>query len=669
MRYTIPAKFIAVILAAVALTVAFISGFGIVQVANLGLYSNGLDSWIENRLQWQAYNLSQNLTERYAVRTLTNCPEELLEELGYWYIFEESVHWTGFREETYDFTISDSKGNELTSKTDLQKNGEGYDYQTMLSVRFPVLVTTEAVANEIYGKEYLHRETVYSDLYDGKPVTIRYYESPEYRVQVTMDAQEVLARSGSSLELIRLVYEQRYPLMIVLVAALLLFAGSMVYICCVAGKTDKNSPVMAGGMNKLPLDLYLPAGALGSWLLGRLVYDLILHWIYQVDNLNAGTLAMTGLVIMAIAVIVVGFFFALVAQIKEGIWWKHSVSKWLWEMLLRWLCSMAELLPMIWKYLLVGIALGGILLAGALVLAYTGNPWLLIPAIGAALLVILYSGYAYGTIVRGAERMVKGKLTTKIDTRFLLGTYGKCAQHMNTLADVATEAARKQMQSERLKTELITNVTHDIKTPLTSIVNYVDILQRTKEAEEAGQYLQVLGNQSQRLKKLIEDLIEMSKASTGNIAVDIGQLDMWEMIHQALGEFSDKLEAQQLDVVVKPGEIPAKVYADGRFLWRVISNLLSNIVKYAMPGTRVYIDVTELENNILVSIKNISRQQLNVTAEELTERFVRGDTSRNTEGSGLGLNIAKSLMELQKGQLKVHVDGDLFKATLVLPKA
>lgn len=666
MRYSIPVKFITVLLAAVALTVAFISAFGIVQVADLGLYSNGLDSWIDNRLQWQARDLAQSLTERYAVKSLTNCPEELLEELGYWYVFED---WTGLQKDSYNVSVSDNKGNELASQNGLLENTEGYSYKTVLSVQFPVMVTTEAVINELYGKEYLHRETVYSDLYDGKPVTIRYYESPEYKVQVTLDSQQVLARSGSSLELIRLVYEQRYNLMILLVAALVLFAGSMVYICCVAGRSVKDGSVTAGGMNKIPLDVYAAVGTAGGWLLGRLVYDMILYWIYKVDNLNAGTLAMTGLVIMAIAVIAVGFLFALVAQIKDGSWWKRSVLCWLWNKLMGWLRSVAGLLPLIWKYLLIGIMMGSAFFAGALVLAYTGNPWLFIVAAVAALLVILYGGYAYGVIIRGAEKMVKGKLTTKIDTRFLLGTYGKCAQHMNTLADVATEAAKKQMQSERLKTELVTNVTHDIKTPLTSIINYVDILQRTKDAQEAQQYLQVLGRQSQRLKKLIEDLIEMSKASTGNIAVNITQLDMWEMIHQALGEFSDKLEGQNLQVVLDRQEGPAMVYADGRFLWRVISNLLSNIVKYSMPDTRVYIDVTELENRILVSIKNISREPLNMTPEELTERFVRGDVSRNTEGSGLGLNIAKSLMELQKGQMKLFVDGDLFKVTLILPKA
>jgi len=232
---------------------------------------------------------------------------------------------------------------------------------------------------------------------------------------------------------------------------------------------------------------------------------------------------------------------------------------------------------------------------------------------------------------------------------------------------VAVVAAQKQLKSERMKTELITNVSHDIKTPLTSIINYVDLLQKPHTEEEEKQYLQVLDRQSQRLKKLIEDLMEMSKASTGNMAVDITLVDAVESVNQALGEFSDKLDRAQLVPVFRHTEPSVAMMADGRLVWRVLSNLLSNAVKYAMPGTRLYIDLMQLEGKVVISLKNISREELNVDAEELMERFVRGDGSRNTEGSGLGLNIAKSLMELQKGQLQLLVDGDLFKVTLIFP--
>ena len=209
MRYSIPVKFLAVLLCALALTAAFMSTLGIVQVADLGLYTDGFDSWVSNRLQWQAYDLAKSLTERFAVRALTNCSEEFLEELGYWYVFQESVHWTGLDESSYNYKLCDSKGNVLSEQDGLPEGVTGWDYQTVVSVEFPVLVTTVAVVEEIYGGDYLHKDTVYPALYDKKPVTVRYYESPEYKLYITLDPDVVMDRSGSSLQLIRLVYEQR----------------------------------------------------------------------------------------------------------------------------------------------------------------------------------------------------------------------------------------------------------------------------------------------------------------------------------------------------------------------------------------------------------------------------------------------------------------------------
>jgi signal transduction histidine kinase len=218
-----------------------------------------------------------------------------------------------------------------------------------------------------------------------------------------------------------------------------------------------------------------------------------------------------------------------------------------------------------------------------------------------------------------------------------------------------------------MKTELITNVSHDIKTPLTSLINYVDLLQKPHTEQEETAYLEVLSRQSLRLKKLIDDLMEMSKASTGNLTVDITDIDVTEAVNQALGEFSGKFAKARLIPVFSSPEEQIMMKADGRLVWRVLSNLLGNAVKYAMPGTRIYIDTARTGGQVLISIKNISAEPLNVSSEELMERFVRGDASRNTEGSGLGLNIAKSLMEVQKGQLSLLVDGDLFKVTLLFP--
>ena len=674
MRYSIPVKFIAIALTAVALLMGVASGFGIVKVAELGLYTDGFDSWIDNRMEWQAQTLAEDLTERYAVKKLSNCEDELLEELGYWYIFQESVHWTGFSESSYLFELKDAAGNPLTTGGTLSAEAESVSYETAIQIEFPVMVTTKALIDDIYGKDYEYKKTVYSDFYDNKAVEIRYYESASYMVNITIDANEVLARAGTSLALVEMVYEMRYSLMLVLIVSMLLFAAGMVYLSCAAGKAKPGDKAYPGALNRIPLDVYIAVGGIAGYLLGLLATQLINYWIFTIDKLNAGTVAIVGTVLLGIALLTVGFLFAFSAQVKSDYWWRHLASWWLVRMAwkgIRYLQGAMKvllgLLPAVWQFLLAGGVLGTLLVVAG-IFAQGAWIWLLVAVAAVYLTVVLYSGFAYGVLLQGAEKMAKGKLQSKIDTKFLIGPYATCADHLNDLADVAILAANKQMKSERMKTELITNISHDIKTPLTSIINYVDLLQHVRSREEANQCLEVLGRQSQRLKKLIEDLMEMSKASTGNMTVDIISLDAVETVTQALGEFSDKLESKELTVVFNRPEGSVYMRSDGRLTWRVLSNLLSNIVKYALPGTRVYVEVTELESKVLLSLKNISKEPLNMTEEELTERFVRGDTSRNTEGSGLGLNIAKSLMELQKGQLKLLADGDLFKATLVFPK-
>ncbi len=231
------------------------------------------------------------------------------------------------------------------------------------------------------------------------------------------------------------------------------------------------------------------------------------------------------------------------------------------------------------------------------------------------------------------------------------------------------QAVNEQVKSERLKADLITNVSHDLKTPLTSIINYVDLMKREEITNpKLKQYLEVLDQKSNRLKTLTEDLVEASKASSGNVNIEFMQLDYSEMVQQALGEFEDKLQAAKLEIIPSFPAQPALIMADGRHLWRVIENLLNNCCKYALRGSRVYVEVTETEDNVACTIKNISASPLNISPEELTERFVRGDVSRTTEGSGLGLSIAKSLTTLMKGHLEITIDGDLYKAAVIFPR-
>lgn len=216
---------------------------------------------------------------------------------------------------------------------------------------------------------------------------------------------------------------------------------------------------------------------------------------------------------------------------------------------------------------------------------------------------------------------------------------------------------------------MITNVSHDIKTPLTSIINYIDLLKRDGITnEKAEEYLTILDNKSQRLKKLTEDLVEASKASSGNIKLNMEKLEVNELIRQVSGEFEDKFKSRNLQEVATFTQKPIYIYADSRYMYRVLENMYSNVSKYALENTRVYTDIIENGNNVIIQIKNVSKDKLNISADELMQRFVRGDTSRNTEGSGLGLSIATSLTELQGGKFHIYLDGDLFKITIGFKK-
>ena len=264
------------------------------------------------------------------------------------------------------------------------------------------------------------------------------------------------------------------------------------------------------------------------------------------------------------------------------------------------------------------------------------------------------------------EKIYKGDTNIKLDESLYTGVLKELAIYINDIAGGFSNAIKESLKSERLKSELITNVSHDIKTPLTSIINYVNLLkQENIQNEKAKEYIEVLDNKSQRLKKLIEDLVEASKASSGNIKINKEVLNVKELLNQVTGEFEDKFNSRGLNIISKLPEKTVYIKADSRYLYRVLENIYSNVAKYAEENTRVYIDcILEEENTVAIYVKNISKDELNISADELMQRFVRGDKSRNTEGSGLGLSIAKSLTELQDGTFNIYLDGDLFKVAI-----
>jgi signal transduction histidine kinase len=333
--------------------------------------------------------------------------------------------------------------------------------------------------------------------------------------------------------------------------------------------------------------------------------------------------------------------------------------------------QLVRYLPLLWK---VAIAYGILCLLElfGLYLFFWGESglyvlWFLEKLVLGAL--VAYVALAFHRLKCGAEAIAAGDYNTQVDEKHLVLDFKDTAETLNHIQDGMSAAVDSRMKSERLKTELITNVSHDLKTPLTSIVSYVDLLkQEPVGSPAAGEYLEVLDRQSARLKKLIEDLVEASKASTGNITVQAEALDLSLLLGQALGEYNERLLVAQLSPVIKAPETPVTVFADGRLLWRIFDNLLGNAVKYALPGTRLYVTVTA-DTQATVTFRNISREPLDVSADELMERFVRGDSSRHTEGSGLGLSIARSLSESMGGTFQLSLDGDLFKATVSFPLA
>ncbi len=292
--------------------------------------------------------------------------------------------------------------------------------------------------------------------------------------------------------------------------------------------------------------------------------------------------------------------------------------------------------------------------------------WVVEKVIFAVVLLLLLR--QFGQLRMAAQKIALGELAYQVDTSHMYAGLAAHGQDLNHIAQGLEEAVSKQLKSERMKTELITNVSHDIKTPLTSIISYVDLLSKEEiESDKIREYLEVLKRQSDRLKKLIEDLLEASKASTGNIKLNLEKIPLGVILSQVIGEFEERLEEKDITFHVQDASKQTTIYVDVQQLWRVFDNLLTNIYKYGQEHTRAYINLKEEKGIIKLSFLNTSKEALNISPDELMERFVRGDASRNTEGSGLGLSIAKSLTNLMGGDLNIEIQGDLFIVNLEFP--
>ena len=695
MKYHISVKFIAIALATVFLAMALGSGIGIITMVGTGLYSETVEELYTSSLTADCHSLAVELAHRYASLKLGGIPESYLDYYRYYGWMD------AFRDGYYFYTLRDYQGNvlESTAPEDVSQ-AKCYEIEiTDLYYRQAVDIQpltdsyidfgfedAEIDTGETVSAGASFEEAVYSEIYydyeQERTMEITYRQLRMGKCSVTVYLLDGALEEEGYWDLLREAYQYRYHLIWILAVSLLLFAVCAVYLCCAAGRKPGLEEVRAGGLNRLPLDIYLAGAFVAELMLVLLGWEAVEYLVRYESGI---TLPIGALFVLAFSLVFVGFCYACAAQFKmgRGFWWRNSVIGKLLRLIWRGLRKFVRacrrflgVLPTVWQFVVILAAAGLVLLVTYLVSFghsyYRINYFfllVLLAEIGVCLLFLAYCIYAFAVLKKGAATMAKGDLRQLVPTQHLIGPFRTFAWELNRLSGAARRAAEQQMKSERMKTELITNVSHDIKTPLTSIINYVDLLEKPHTEEENGEYLAVLSRQSQRLKKLIDDLMDMSKASTGNMSVELTRLNAAEAVNQALGEFSDKLAGVGLIPVVRTPEKPVWILADGRHVWRVLSNLLGNAVKYALPGTRIYIDLAEEPGKVLLSVKNISREALNVSADELAERFVRGDASRNTEGSGLGLNIAKSLMELQHGSLELTVDGDLFKVTLAFPAA
>ncbi|MBE6974142.1 MAG: HAMP domain-containing histidine kinase [Ruminococcaceae bacterium] len=692
MKHSITLKFLAVFLAALSLVSAVGSAAAIYALESADLYVIGTDEVQEPLYRTIAEDVATAFTDRYAATNLGN-----LKELPYTLGRElfpdprdraDAEHW---------FITLEQEGT-LLAQAGVPSESYGYIRTlTIAPLYFEAYLPVEEEEEEppaaptdptgpsqplptepaepVRPENYLYTSQE-NYFHGGRFVTytLDYYQAPEYTVTVYM-REDVL--DNSLLYLLITIYPQRFTFIVTLVLALLLAAICMVYLLTSAGWAADGT-VTPGGLNRLPLDLYAAVVIASTVGLGWLFVTL---WNWgQSEGLHLGNLTLMGVNLLGIFVLVISFFCALAAQIKakDAFWWHHSIIGWIcgrigafFRLLGRALAAVRRIMPLMAQWFIIAGILA-VIAAVLLILAWNGSAlciFLLVLDILACMALVLYSGWCFAKLIKGVTCMTQGELGHRVDTRYLVGNFRDFALRLNSLSEAAVTAAQRHMRSERMKSELITNVSHDIKTPLTSIINFVDLLQKAQTEEQRQEYLEVLARQSGRMKRLIEDLMELSKASSGSIAVNLQELDAAETVNQALGEFSDKLESAGLTPVFITPREPLMIRADGRLMWRVLSNLLSNAVKYALPGTRLYVDLLQAEEHVLLSLKNISREPLTVDAEELLERFVRGDTARNSEGSGLGLNIAKNLMEVQGGSLQLLLDGDLFKVTLVFPAA
>lgn len=551
---------------------------------------------------------------------------------------------------SFSFKILDSHRNVLTRST---TKLDSYPYRIYVCVLPPTQSGTDfyeitGISSDFSIYEDLHKNNYYTEYY-----IVEGGINPNSSI---LDVYRIYSTAH------HILYSLKIGIYLIAVLALVLMIVSFVALMSVAGRRPKKDEIVPWFFHKVPFDILMTIYVFFS--LALISFGGSFH-----DEVGIGLLFFCSLFLPL-------FCMSFAVRIKTKTLIKNTliykILMLLWKGIKavgRFLLTAIKNMRLLWKVILVFVGL--MLFWGIVIAAHSWRfeaillflaPFTVLPAL---ILITLQ----INRIKKGAQELSEGHFDHVIDTKMMLPEIKKHAVNLNSMASAQKIAVEEKLKSERMKTELITNVSHDIKTPLTSIINYADLISKEeKNSEKTKEYSEVLVRQSKRLKTLLEDLVEASKASTGNLEVDLQPCDAQVFISQCAGEYEEKFGQYNLTLITSVPDEPVRIMADGRRMQRIFDNLLNNIYKYSLPGTRVYVDLKEDGNDAVFTFKNTSKEQLNMTEEELMERFTRGDSSRNTEGSGLGLSIAGNLAELQNGKLRLTTDGDLFKATLSFPK-
>lgn len=484
-------------------------------------------------------------------------------------------------------------------------------------------------------------------------------------------------------------YDNRNVIPVICCTGTILALLCFIFLLCSAGHKNGREGITPSAIHEIHLDVYTVVVAVGAFTGLYLAFG----WI----GMNPGMINLIVLVVLFAAEVIwcTLYFMELAIRLKMGKWWQNTILYRVFRFfgrfckrVFRGIVKLIRGIPMVWRTALLCLAVCVAEFFG-LILFYNDRVVLLFFwAIEKFILcgAITFVALMCKELQEGSEALADGDLNYKLDTSHMVLSFKEHGENLNSIGEGISAAVEQRMKSEHLKTELITNVSHDIKTPLTSIINYADLIGKevsgdvkdtgdgagTETAQEREQhiseYAEVMLRQSQKLKKLLDDLLEASKATTGNLEVHPEVCDVSVLLSQAVGEYEQRFSEKKLETIVKQPEETVKVMADGRHLWRAFDNLLNNIYKYAQAGSRVYLNVEHDGQNANIIFRNMSAYPLEMSPEELEERFTRGDRSRHMEGNGLGLSIAKSLTELQKGDMEIVTDGDLFKVVITLPE-